>query len=417
MRARACAASASSIRTTRTAIAPVAGVPRRRWSSAAARSSARSPTTRRQKEFSVELLSVDKWIKDDGLQAVFIPDFADDRRAARPRSCAARTRAWCCSAATAGTIPARLGPAAGALDGAVFVDGFFPQQPAPRARRTSSPPTARAYGGTPEILEAQAYDAAMLVAAALQRGARSREQVVQTLRCDARTVEGAAGAIALGAAGHRTRAVPARASATARSARSPARRSAAADPLPPRRAGAVDAVRLTTPSAGAAAGRRATMPGALPRAARSRRAAPARRAAEAARRDVGEIGEFALLARLLPACPAAPASWLGPGDDCAVVAAGAARLLLTIDALVEGVHFRRALADAAAARPQGLPGQRQRRRRRWAARRAAAWSALARAARLAGAPTWRRSSAASPPPRATSGAALVGGNLTRAARS
>ena len=54
-----------------------------------------------------------------------------------------------------------------------------------------------------------------------------------------------------------------------------------------------------------------------------------------------EAGEFGLLARLLPSLPAGGRGVrLGPGDDCAVVTARGG-LLLTVDALVEGVHFRR----------------------------------------------------------------------------
>jgi len=53
------------------------------------------------------------------------------------------------------------------------------------------------------------------------------------------------------------------------------------------------------------------------------------------------LGEFGLLARLLPRLPQRRDVLLGPGDDCAVVRASAGRLLVTVDALVEDVHFRR----------------------------------------------------------------------------
>jgi thiamine-monophosphate kinase len=56
---------------------------------------------------------------------------------------------------------------------------------------------------------------------------------------------------------------------------------------------------------------------------------------------VAEAGEFGLLDELLPALPGARDVLVGPGDDCAVVALGDRRLLLTVDTLVEGVHFRR----------------------------------------------------------------------------
>lgn len=58
-------------------------------------------------------------------------------------------------------------------------------------------------------------------------------------------------------------------------------------------------------------------------------------------RTIADVGEFGLLARLLPTLGAGRGVLLGPGDDCAIVRARSQRLLLTIDALVEHVHFRR----------------------------------------------------------------------------
>ena len=64
---------------------------------------------------------------------------------------------------------------------------------------------------------------------------------------------------------------------------------------------------------------------------------------------VAELGEHALLARLLTRLPRPSASVLvGPGDDAAVVAtARNERLVITTDAVVEGVHFSRAYSTPA----------------------------------------------------------------------
>jgi ABC-type branched-subunit amino acid transport system substrate-binding protein len=148
-----------------------------------------------QREFNVELLSVDKWIKGDEMQAVFIPDFADSAvplatqlRIAHPDIALLGSNGW--------NDPGALGPASADLDGAVFVDGFFPSSTR-RATQEFVAAYRGAYGGaTPEILEAQAYDAGMLVARALQGGARSRLQMAQALQTP-RTVEGAAGTIGI----------------------------------------------------------------------------------------------------------------------------------------------------------------------------------------------------------------------------
>ncbi|MBF6560160.1 MAG: thiamine-phosphate kinase [Candidatus Binataceae bacterium] len=50
-------------------------------------------------------------------------------------------------------------------------------------------------------------------------------------------------------------------------------------------------------------------------------------------------GEFALIARLTARLSQSRRVVLGPGDDCAVVAAPRAPQLVTIDSMVEGVHF------------------------------------------------------------------------------
>ncbi len=57
-------------------------------------------------------------------------------------------------------------------------------------------------------------------------------------------------------------------------------------------------------------------------------------------RNLRDIGEDALIERLVALVPKSDAADGGPGDDCAVVDGGGARLeLLKTDALVAGVHF------------------------------------------------------------------------------
>jgi thiamine-monophosphate kinase len=67
--------------------------------------------------------------------------------------------------------------------------------------------------------------------------------------------------------------------------------------------------------------------------------APMSRSARAT--TIGDVGEFDFLSRLLPRLPGGSGVLVGPGQDCAVVRCGGGRYLFTIDALVEGVHFER----------------------------------------------------------------------------
>lgn len=65
--------------------------------------------------------------------------------------------------------------------------------------------------------------------------------------------------------------------------------------------------------------------------------------------NVADLGEHALLARILARLPR-PSSMVlvGPGDDAAVLAPGRnERLVVTTDAVVEGVHFSRAYSSPA----------------------------------------------------------------------
>lgn len=55
---------------------------------------------------------------------------------------------------------------------------------------------------------------------------------------------------------------------------------------------------------------------------------------------IGECGELGFLNRLLPRLRKGAGVVVGPGQDCALVRRGRHRLLVTVDALVEDVHFR-----------------------------------------------------------------------------
>ena len=65
---------------------------------------------------------------------------------------------------------------------------------------------------------------------------------------------------------------------------------------------------------------------------------PAGDAAPAA--TVGDLGEFGVIARMTAGRPQSGATLLGPGDDAAVVAAPDGRVVVCVDTLVQGVHFR-----------------------------------------------------------------------------
>jgi thiamine-monophosphate kinase len=56
---------------------------------------------------------------------------------------------------------------------------------------------------------------------------------------------------------------------------------------------------------------------------------------------LGETGEWGLLAALHRRLPQGPGVEIGPGDDAAVVVAPDGRSVVTVDLLVDGVHFRR----------------------------------------------------------------------------
>ncbi len=151
-------------------------------------------------EFSVEVLSVDKWVDANGLQAVFIPDFAagavalaTELRSVRPDLALLGSSGW--------HDPAVLGPAAKELEGTVFVDGFFVGSQRPATREFVAA-YQREFQTIPQLLDAQAYDAATLLRRVLEKGARTREDVVPGLRALG-TLDGAAGTVVVGPHGLR----------------------------------------------------------------------------------------------------------------------------------------------------------------------------------------------------------------------
>jgi thiamine-monophosphate kinase len=60
-----------------------------------------------------------------------------------------------------------------------------------------------------------------------------------------------------------------------------------------------------------------------------------------AKQTLSSLGEFGFLHRLFPRLRTRSDVLVGPGDDCAVVRRSRRNLLITTDALVEGVHFER----------------------------------------------------------------------------
>ena len=55
---------------------------------------------------------------------------------------------------------------------------------------------------------------------------------------------------------------------------------------------------------------------------------------------LGDMGEFGLIRKLTEQLSSNTSLLCGPGDDCAVVQLGNTRVLLSCDAMVEGIHFR-----------------------------------------------------------------------------
>lgn len=148
-------------------------------------------------EFGIEVLSMKKWT-EEGLDAVFLPAYADSGvtlaralRQARPDLRLLGSNGW--------HDPVQLARAASDLEGLIFVDGFFADSQRPATRRFVNAYRA-AYQNPPDILEAQAYDAAAMLHRALRAGARSRADVIPQL-LGLRGFDGASGTVALAPGG------------------------------------------------------------------------------------------------------------------------------------------------------------------------------------------------------------------------
>jgi ABC-type branched-subunit amino acid transport system substrate-binding protein len=96
-------------------------------------------------------------------------------------------------------VPELLNSGGRALEGAVFVDGFFADSPAPVVREFVGRFRAR-YGKGPDLLTAQAYDTLLLLAQVLSAGATTREQIRDGLR-QVRNFPGVSGTTGIAATG------------------------------------------------------------------------------------------------------------------------------------------------------------------------------------------------------------------------
>ena len=129
---------------------------------------------------------------------------------------------------------------------------------------------------------------------------------------------------------------------------------------------------------------------------------------------LGALGEFGLIAELTSTMAQVPSTEVGPGDDAAVVAAPDGRVVISVDMLVDTVHFR---TDWASGEQIG---------------RRAALASMADIAAMGAAPTSLVVAVSAPPETATDlllgigrglqeaarevGAAVVGGDTTRSDR-
>lgn len=132
-----------------------------------------------QHSFVAEVALLRRWADDQGLEAVFIPDeaasatvLASTVRKAIPELMLLGTEGW--------NDPSAIAHAGSSVEGAVFVDSFLPHG-TPATQGFVERFTEYA-GHAPGVLEAQAFDAAMLVRRTLEQGADTRGAVLSELR-------------------------------------------------------------------------------------------------------------------------------------------------------------------------------------------------------------------------------------------
>jgi ABC-type branched-subunit amino acid transport system substrate-binding protein len=140
------------------------------------------------RSFGGEIAAVRGWIDAGGLQAVFIPDAAPTAtalatalRQVAPELVLLGSESW--------NDAPLIAQAGSAIDGAVFVDTFYPGGGDAGTEAFVSRFRSRA-GTSPTVFEAQAYDAGMLVRRAIEQGGSTRSALLEQLRA-VRSYEGA----------------------------------------------------------------------------------------------------------------------------------------------------------------------------------------------------------------------------------
>jgi ABC-type branched-subunit amino acid transport system substrate-binding protein len=126
-----------------------------------------------------EVNTLREWRERRNLQAIFLPDGATP--AARLATFLQREMPDVTLLGPYGWEGLADGSGGTALNGVLFADGFYAGSMRP-ATREFVQRFQEAYGQTPGLVEAQAYDAALLVKRALDAGARSRTDVLRQLR-------------------------------------------------------------------------------------------------------------------------------------------------------------------------------------------------------------------------------------------